>query len=400
MNPSRIPPLYRSLLFLAFVLLMSTCQPAQTSISPNATVQPAEGVFVLGQATATPRPSPTIAPPNANPPPTAQQATAVPDTPTPSPSPTPAETVLLFSGQIVPARCVQAGVDAHGNADYIYAEVRSLLQEADATIGTLNASLSDASPMTGCIETFVLVGSSNNAEALAAAGFDVMSVATNHIKNCNSLTCGDRAFLDTLANLRAVGIQPVGAGENLQQALQPVVLEIHGVRFVIVSLGEIEQSAFADENTPGIAPLNEENLRQAIAAARQMGDVVIVMPHWGPEYSPNPNWNQRTYAQIAVDAGADLVVGNHTHVVQAMQYLHGVPVFYGLGNMVFDQTWDHKNQQSVLLRVRFMGTQFAGYELTPLYTDGDGTIHLPDEAESAEILERIEAASTALPPMP
>ncbi len=380
--------------------LLTACQPAQAGVAamPPPTIKPPEGVFVLGQPSPTPPPTDTPVPTRA---PTAAPAPTRPPADMPQPTATaPPEITLLFSGQIVPGRCVQAGVDARGEAGYIYAEVRDLLQGADLTIGTLNAALSDYAPMTGCIATFVLVGSSINADAMAAAGFDAMSVATNHIKNCNSNTCGERAFLDTLANLRRVGIQPVGAGETLEAALQPVVFEVRGVRFAIVSLGEIEPLAFAAEDRPGIAPLTEENLRRAIAAARAAGDVVIVMPHWGPEYSPNPNWNQRTYAQIAVEAGADLVVGNHAHSVQAMQYLRGVPVFYGLGNFVFDQTWDRKNQQSVLLVVRFRGTSFAGYEFIPVYAEGDGTVHLAEGEEAAEILERIEAASTALPPAP
>jgi len=380
--------------------LLAACQSAQARVpvTPLPTVAPVEGVRVLGMSSATPLPTDTPVP---TPVPVEPPTVTLPPADVPPPTATaPPEITLLFSGQIVPGRCVQAGVDARGGAGYIYEEVRGILQGADLTVGTLNAALSDYAPMTGCIATFVLVGSSINADAMAAAGFDAMSVATNHIKNCNSNTCGERAFLDTLANLRRVGIQPVGAGETLEAALQPVVFEIRGVRFAIVSLGEIEPLAFAGEGRPGIAPLTEENLRRAIAAARAAGDVVIVMPHWGPEYSPNPNWNQRTYAQIAVDAGADLVVGNHAHSVQAMQYLGGVPVFYGLGNFVFDQTWDRKNQQSVLLVVRFRGASFAGYEFIPVYAEKDGTIHLAEGEEAAAILERIEAASTALPPAP
>ncbi len=389
----------RRYLLLAVLLFLNACQPVQAETYPSLTLKPPEGVLVLGQPTPTPVPQNTIQPLITPPSPT-PAFTPTPPSPTVTATPTPAEITLLFTGQIVPGRCVQAGVDARGSADYIYAEVRDLLQSADLTIGTLNAALSDYAPMTGCISTFVLVGSSNNADALAKAGFDVMSIATNHIKNCNSNTCGDRAFLDTLENLGRVGILPVGAGKTVEEALQPVVVERSGVRFAIVSLGEIEPMAFADEDTPGIAPLTEVNLRQAIAAARQVGDVVIVMPHWGPEYASTPNWNQRKYAEMAVEAGADLVVGNHTHVVQATQTISGVPVFYGLGNFVFDQTWDHKNQQSVLLTIRFRGTQYLGYEFTPVYADGDGTVHLADEAEAAEILERISAASTALPPVP
>ena len=120
-------------------------------------------------------------------------------------------------------------------------DVQDLISEADIAVGTLNAALSDFPPHKGCIETFVLVGSSNNADAMATAGFDVMSVATNHIKNCGLTSCGDRAFLDTMDNLGTewefrLWVQEIISSE----AMQPVVVEKNGIRFGFVSLGEIE----------------------------------------------------------------------------------------------------------------------------------------------------------------
>jgi len=88
---------------------------------------------------------------------------------------------LLFTGVIVPARCVQAAIYARGDANYVYDEVREMISGADLAVGTLNASLSDLSHPTGCVETYVLVGDSRNAAAAAAAGFAVMSVATTQI---------------------------------------------------------------------------------------------------------------------------------------------------------------------------------------------------------------------------
>jgi poly-gamma-glutamate synthesis protein (capsule biosynthesis protein) len=303
---------------------------------------------------------------------------------------------LLFTGVIVPARCVQAAVDEKGDADYIYDHVRDVISGADLAVGTLNATISDYPPLTGCVVTYVLVGDSRNADALGRAGFDVMSVATNHIKNCGIGDCGDRAFFDTLNNLNRVGILPVGAGENLSEAMEPVVVTIEGVRFAIVSLGQLEPMTFASEDTPGIAVLDDDNLRTAIANARQVADVVIAMPHWGPEDTPNPNEYQLHFAQVAVDAGADLVVGNHTHVVQAIQQINGIDVFYGLGNFVFDQTWDLAHQQGVILLITFEGDQYLGYELIPTHVDGDGTVHIAGAGEATEVLERIQAASDKL----
>jgi poly-gamma-glutamate synthesis protein (capsule biosynthesis protein) len=260
----------------------------------------------------------------------------------------------------------------------------------------LNAAISDYAPRTGCTQTFVLVGGAENAAALKRAGFDAVSAATNHIKNCGRMDCGDRAFLETLDNLLLAGVQPIGAGRNHAEAMQPQVFTLNGVRFGIVSLGQIEPMAFAGEQTPGIAVLTPENLKAAIAAARRVSDVVIAMPHWGPEYVSTPNWIQRNLARQAVEYGADLVVGNHTHVVQAVQEIEGVPVFYGLGNFIFDQYWQPELRQSVLLQIQFEGRRYSGYKLIPVATDRDGRAYLVGPEEATQVLERIQQASEAL----
>jgi hypothetical protein len=386
------------ILFLLW-LTLSECQARSSAVPPTSipfTATPTQMVvalpFVMQNA------------PEENPTPTVISISS--QTPTPVILPTEAPTeqpmpqiTLLFTGVIVPARCVQSAIDARGDANYIYDEVRGFISSHDLAIGTLNTTLSDLSTHTGCIETYVLVSDSRSSAAASSAGFDVMSVATNHIKNCAGASCGDnynRAFFDTLDNLRANDILPVGAGMNLSDAMQPVVVDVQGVRFGIVSLGMVEPMAFAGQDTPGIAELNDENLRAAIDAARQLSDVVIAMPHWGPEDTSDPNSYQLHYAQVAVEAGADVVVGNHTHVVQAIEQLDGIDVFYGLGNFVFDQTWDLAHQQGVMLLLHFYGTDYTGYDLVPTHVDGDGTVHIADPDEARMVLQRIEEASEKL----
>lgn len=344
--------------------------PTPTRPEPSATAVPS--------ATPAP-PSPTISPPTATPQPTE-----------------PPITTLLFVGNIVPARCVQEKIDQLGNPDYPYEEVSEIIQSADYAVGVLNATMSDAAPRTGCWRTWVLVGDPENADAMARAGFDMMSVATNHIMDCGVTTCGYQAFFDTLDNLRRVGIVPVGAGADHAEAMQPAVVELNGTRFGFVSLGQLEQGGvFAGEDKPGIAVLNNENLRIALDAARAVSDVVIAMPHWGPEDVPWPNWLQRDLAREWVAAGADLVVGNHTHVVQGIQEIDGVQVFYGLGNFVFDQGLT-THRQAVILKVYFRGAEYAGYEFLPTHVDGDGRVHLAGPDEALEILAGIEQASRDL----
>lgn len=381
-------------ILLMALLLLSACRRAPASRDPASAGQPSP--------TTTPAPTPraTRAPIATSPPPSTTPLPSPTPVSTATPPPAPPRITFLFTGNIVPARCVQAKIDAISNPDYPYEELRELISAADLAVGTLNATISDFTHMTGCVDTFLLVGRSTNAAALARAGFDAMSVATNHIKNCGVVRCGERAFLDTLDNLQQAGIRPIGAGRSLEEALQPQVFEIKGIRFVFVSLGEIEPSAFAAPGTPGIAPLDDANLRAAIVAARELGDVVIVLPHWGPEYSTTPNYRQLHFAQVAVEAGADLVVGNHTHTVQALQTFAGVPVFYGLGNFMFDQAWSLPTQQGVALLVTFEGQRYVGYEFVPVHIDGDGRIHLAGPQEAQEILAAIEEASQKLPPMP
>lgn len=381
---------------ILLILFLASCQappdsPVITSENGNRTGQE--------KPLASPKPLPSVTP-------TKKENLIPKQTDTPATSPTatliptatsPPTTTLLFTGVIVPARCVQAAIDAAGDSDYLYDEVREIINQADLAVGTLNATISDYPPRTGCVPTYILVGGSENADALARAGFDLMSVATNHIKNCGLSNCGDQAFFDTLENLNRVGILPVGAGQDLQEAMKPVVIEKNGVRFGFVSLGQLEPNVFASEDTPGIAVLDEENLRAAIDAAKQISDVVIVMPHWGPEDVPNPNWSQRDLARIAVDAGADLVVGNHTHVIQAIETVDEVTVFYGLGNFVFDQNWARDHQQGVILLVTYQGTELVDYQLIPTHVDFDGRVHIAEPGEAEEILQRIQEASRALP---
>jgi poly-gamma-glutamate capsule biosynthesis protein CapA/YwtB (metallophosphatase superfamily) len=317
------------------------------------------------------------------------------NTPTPTGKP---YTALLFTGVIVPARCVQAGIDERGDPHYLYNNVRDIIIQADIAVGMLNATISDATRHEGCVKSWEMVGGAENADALRRAGFDVMGVATNHIKDCGWPPCGDMAFLDTLDNLQRVNIITVGAGSNLKEAMQPVVVEVNGIRFGFVSLGEVatHERIFANDDTPGIAMLTEDNLRESIQNAMEVSDVVIVMPHSGPEDFIDPSSTQRKWARVSVDAGADLVVMNHAHVVQAYREINGVLVFFGLGNFVFDQIWARDHQQGVILMVTFQGTTVADFEMIPTVVDQDGTVHIADEEEAAEIINRILEANEKL----
>ena len=308
----------------------------------------------------------------------------------------PVRTVLAFTGVIVPARCVQAGIDARGSADYLYENVREILSGADLTIGVYNATMRSGVPYIGCERSWELIGSPINADAMKAAGFDLVSVATNHIKDCGKQPCGDAGFFETLENFNRVGIATVGAGPDLAAAMDPVVIEVHGVRYGFVSLGEVNERVFAGFESPGIAPLTSANLEAAIQVAKEQADIVIVLPHSGPEDYPEVTPQQNYWARYSVEYGADLVVITHAHILQGYHRISGVPVFYSLGNFVFDQVWARDHQQGAILLVTFEKGKVVGFEFLPTIAEQDGAVSLAEGEEREEILALLEALSADL----
>src|SRR5207247_3698225 len=122
----------------------------------------------------------------------------------------------------------------------------------------------------------------------------------------------------------------------------------------------------AGPSTPGSARLTVAGAKADIAAARRAGaDVVIVYPHWGIEYRASPFAGQQALARAMIDAGADMVIGNHAHWVGAMEVYKGRPIWYALGNFVFDQTWSEPTSEGLLLELTFSGRRLVQVRLHP-----------------------------------
>lgn len=389
----------RALVAMAAVWVVAGCapRPSPALLTPIA----------AASATVARPPQPTTAPPTT--PPFAVSPIPAPDADA-TPAATPAAPIihLLFTGDINPGRCPAQVSLANNDFTLPYQVVGEALRAADITIGSLDGALSDFSPPSPCPETMNLIGPARTVEGLQYAGFDVLTVAANHAKDCGlqGWNCSDQTFRDTLANLRRAGIQPAGGGEDLAAALAPVIIERQGVRFAFIGLTEIGPNTFAAANRPGTAPLSDRNLPAvlaAITAARQAADVVIVLPHWGVEYAETPSANQRRWAGELVAAGATLVIGNHPHVVQPVELFpetgQSAPravVAYALGNFVFDQgPW--RNRQGVLFEATFAGPVLTRWRLRPIHIVSLYQPVWPDETESQAILSGVATAGAALP---
>jgi poly-gamma-glutamate synthesis protein (capsule biosynthesis protein) len=351
-------------------------------------------------------PAPASAP---APVPPAPSLSLAPPSPTAVPAPTAAAAPpplirLLFTGDINPSRCPAHFALAANDFTLPFREVADRLRAADLTIGSLDGSLSDLDAPTACgdLNNKNLIGPARMTEGLQFAGFDVITVATNHIKNCGTLgwTCDDRAFIDTLTNLRAADIQPVGGGADRASARAPVIVERGGVRFSFLAVSEVGSEMWAGEHTPGTAPLSPAAASAVladIAAARRTADVVIVLPQWGEEYADAPSAQQVAWAGQMIEAGATLVMGNQAHVVQAVEAFDSGLVAYALGNFVFDQGPSLVRREGVVLEADFRGAQFVGWKLWPLRIHDLFQPRWLEGAAARAVLDRIARQSAALP---
>jgi poly-gamma-glutamate synthesis protein (capsule biosynthesis protein) len=305
--------------------------------------------------------------------------------------------ILRATGDIIPSRCVYEKQRSYGDYRHAFLELGPWLAEADITAGSLDAALSDVSEPFPCVDTFNLMAPAASVEGLAYAGFDVITVATNHVKDCGQVgSCGDQAFFDTLENLASNGIAPVGGGADLAAARAPAFIESKGVRFAFLGYDEIAAYYHAEPGVAGTAPLNEAYVREDVAAAAQQADVVVVLPQWGVEYTADPNERQQALARAAAEAGAGLVIGNHPHWVEAAQVIDGVYVAYALGNFVFDQDWSLETQQGVVLEAAFHGATLKGVRYHPIHIYDEHQPAFADADEARQILDRIWDASALL----
>ena len=307
--------------------------------------------------------------------PETRAAPAAPAEPPVSPPRRHPAVTLTVVGDIMLGRGVAA---ANPDPTRTLAAMRPLLRRADLTVGNLESTLSTAgAPRQG--------GDSFSAdpgvlEGLADAGFDALSLANNHTGDF-----GDRALVETVRAFAGSGIQPFGAGRGLAAAIRPVVLRHRGVTVGLLGFNAIGETPRAARGTPGAlsvrmpprtGPLDGGDLRRVLAATRRLDrrvDVVVVLPHWGTQYTHRAEPVQRLVGRRLVAAGADLVVGGHPHWVQGIERHRGAVVAHSLGNFVFDMDFMEQTMEGVALTATLRRGRVVGLELTPYRLDATFT---------------------------
>ncbi len=214
--------------------------------------------------------------------------------------------------------------------DYPFAGVRKELLSSDINIANLESPIAEGGQEFS-EKKFRFRAEPPVAKAIRSAGFNLVTLANNH-----SMDFGGGALSETLQNLSENGIAWIGAGNDLAEARKMALYTIKGKKVAFLSYSLTQPiEFFAGQNRPGTAPGYEKLVTADIASARKQADYVIVSFHWGKEATGTVQQYQRAAARKAIDAGADVIIGHHPHVLQGIErYKNGI-IFYSLGNFTF-----------------------------------------------------------------
>ncbi|WP_027088112.1 CapA family protein [Cohnella panacarvi] len=238
---------------------------------------------------------------------------------------------IALVGDILPAARVLDYMNQYG-FDYPFRETSRLLTAADITAGNLESSITKRGTPEQNKE-YVYRGPQEALVPIKEAGFDFLSLANNH-----TMDYGWEGLSDTMDALDEAGIRHAGSGNDDIEAFTPAYVEAGGKNVAFVGLTQVVPKVEwkADRKHPGLAEAYSfERAVAAVKEARGNADVVVVMVHWGKEREDMPVKQQQSLARALIDAGADLVVGSHPHVLQGFESYKGKWIAYSLGNFVF-----------------------------------------------------------------
>ena len=240
---------------------------------------------------------------------------------------------LLFSGDVYFSSHVLTAYDNAGGIHGVLAEAyRDEISRADIYMANQEFPFSDrGTPAPDKQFTFRVPP--ERVSMMHELGIDIVTIANNH-----TLDYGTDALVDTCTTLENAGIPYVGAGANMDRAKQLETIEVRGrtIGFLAASRVYPDTSWVANSKKPGmVSGYDPSILLKEIEAAGEYCDYLVVYMHWGIERDEKPQEYQRTLGRQLIDAGADLVIGSHPHVLQGIEYYQGKPIVYSLGNFIF-----------------------------------------------------------------
>lgn len=294
---------------------------------------------------------------------------------------------LSFVGDVLLASKVEDILKQKGY-DYPYTNVKDYLTKPDFTIANLETPITTRG--TEQKKDYVYRSSPLALPPLKDAGIDLVNLANNHV-----MDYGPEGLQDTMNALDQEGIKRMGAGNGLEEAYQPVIMEKDGIKIAFFGFSRVvpEASWKAGPGRIGVAETyNYKPPVEAIQKARANADLVVVVAHWGVERSDNPDKYQTDLAHRYIDAGADLVVGGHPHVLQGFEQYKGKWIAYSLGNFIFTTNDVSKTWETVILEASCSKDKSCNIHLVPILSKFALPTPMNSE-DSSKLFERLSKIS-------
>lgn len=270
--------------------------------------------------------------------------------------------VFLAVGDIMLDRGVESKINKEGKGDFKFPflKITDYLKKADILFGNLESIISNKGRKVGSINSFR--ADPKAIEGLVYAGFDVLSVANNHTFDYS----GD-GMKDSFQRLKEAGIDYIGGGFNEKEAFSLEIKEIKNTKIGFLAYSNLGPKSWkATKEIIGISWIDEKDLQELkkdTEDAKKEVDILIVSFHWGDEYSSSPNSFQVSFAKALIDAGANLIIGHHPHVIQPVEKYKDGWIAYSLGNFVFDMGFSKETMEGLLLEVIIKDKKIA--EINP-----------------------------------
>ena len=304
--------------------------------------------------------------------------------------------VLLFAGDILFDAGYAAGqnIQQRGGIENSF-DTETLRTMREADIFMVNNEFCytvNGSPQAE--KTYTLHADPSRAAWLKDMGADIVTLANNHV-----FDYGETGLQETLETLRNEGIPYVGAGENIEEASRTVYVQAGGIRIALIGTTMVEQldppdTRGASEQLSGVFRCWDPTLLyQRIREAEEQADFTVVYIHWGVERETVPEWRQEKWASEIEEAGADLIIGAHPHVIQPIDYIADTPVVYSLGNFMFNSN----DTESCMVRctVNCSDGSILKLEYLPLRVNNT-YVSSPDGEERQQLLGRFQEMSSGI----
>ena len=321
---------------------------------------------------------------------------------------------IAVVGDIVPGRNVHFKMVEYGDFLRPFRAVAPHLAAYDLTIANLEGNLSATLPQPAETDpnSFSFVSDPAMIEGFKLAGIDAVSLANNHsVWNEDEVGWGVQGLLDTLDALGAAGMPHFGAGRSLAEARAPWTTTVNGLRIAVLGVdgvtanyevepgvanGVVDYDAGAGAESPGTNPWVSTQFLEDIAAAASAADVVIPYFHGGVEYvNVPPRWLVEG-ARAAIDAGANLVVTNHPHVIGGLEVHNGRPIVYSPGNFVFDQMFSVEVRSGFILDLTLRGDRVVALRCHGVEIQDFHQPRLMTAGEHAGLMDRFWSATDRL----